>query len=46
MTCHEGRVIASPIVRELMRAVGAVTCPDCHRLVAVLGRRNRYIREK
>lgn len=36
--CHEGRLVASPIVRELLAAFGVKTCPDCHRYVGIAGR--------
>ena len=38
VSCHRGRVIPDPIVREMMRACGMETCPDCHRLTRVHGR--------
>ena len=34
-----GRVIPSPIVREMLRALGVETCPRCNQVTAIYGRR-------
>lgn len=44
--CHEGREFASPIVRELLRAFGVKTCPDCHRFAGMAPRVERPLRRK
>lgn len=42
MDCHQGRLIRTQIEREMLRSLGIVTCPKCHRCVAILGRRWRH----
>lgn len=34
-----GRVFHDQIVREMLRALGIVTCDRCHQALAILGRR-------
>ena len=45
--CHTtGRAFASPIVREMLQAVGVLTCPDCHRFTGMAPRQERNLRPK
>ena len=41
MTCSHApaRIVPAPIVREFLRAVGVETCPSCHQVVRIHGRR-------
>jgi len=34
-----GRAFPNPLVREMLRAFGILTCPDCGQALAILGRR-------
>jgi hypothetical protein len=36
-----GRSFPDPLVREMLRACGIVTCPDCGQALRILGRRHR-----
>jgi hypothetical protein len=36
-----GRAFPDPLVREMLRAFGIVTCPDCGQALRILGRRRR-----
>jgi hypothetical protein len=40
VTCTHapGRYLPSPVVREMVRAFGVVTCPDCFQVRGILGR--------
>ena len=45
--CHTtGRRFASPIVREMLQAMGVRTCPDCHRFTGMAPRTERNLRPK
>ena len=44
--CHRGRLIRSSIAREMARALGVVTCPDCNRTIAMHGRRGTVLRPR
>ena len=33
-----GRAFPDPLVREMLRACGIVTCPDCGQALRILGR--------
>jgi hypothetical protein len=44
--CHRGRLIRSSIAREMARALGVVTCPDCNRTIAVNGRHGTVLRPR
>jgi hypothetical protein len=37
-----GREFPDPLVREMLRAFGIVTCPDCGQALRILGRRRRH----
>lgn len=34
-----GRTIPDQLVREMLRALGVVTCPRCHQVTAIYGKR-------
>ena len=36
-----GRAFPDPLVREMLRAFGIVTCPDCGQALRILGPRRR-----
>jgi hypothetical protein len=36
-----GRPFPDPLVREMLRAFGIVTCPECGQALRILGRRRR-----
>jgi hypothetical protein len=42
--CHQGRLISNPLAREMANTLGVVTCPDCHRTVALKGRHGTILR--
>ena len=33
-----GRPVPDPVVRQVLRALGVVTCPDCHEVRRIIGR--------
>lgn len=44
--CHSGRAFPNPIVRQMLRALGCTTCPDCYRFTGMAPRQERPMRRK